>query len=362
MKIGILTFHKQINYGASLQAYALLSFIKKTYENVEIVDFVPNSEIDRRTWKRKLLHLAKTILLPKEWFYNFKKRKFTAFHKKYFVLSSENVQGDKNMHNIANKYDCLISGSDQILNLTLSGNSFSFYLPFENITKISYASSFGRTNISDLEKWAILKYLPSFSHLSFRERSGYEIVNNLIGLKEENVVVDPVFLLSENEWKNIGKISKKKSHQYIFIYAMEKSEWLENTISEVTKQYPNHKIIVVKAFSSDLNINKKHKNISIAGPEEFLSLLLNASIIITNSFHGLAFSLIFRKTVYCCAHSTRNTRLANLLSMVKEDEKMISKESNAFIPINGSDALPNLSKTIEDSKSYLLNSLKELEK
>ncbi|HBF68601.1 MAG TPA: hypothetical protein DDW20_04730, partial [Firmicutes bacterium] len=129
MKIGILTFHREINYGACLQAYALLTHIKKIQNDTEIIDFVPNSEIDKRSWKRKTLHFFKTLVSFNEKKQQLKKKKFQSFYNKHLILSKEKLIGD-NEARIANlQYQILISGSDQIFNLTLSDNSFTYYLP-----------------------------------------------------------------------------------------------------------------------------------------------------------------------------------------------------------------------------------------
>ncbi len=358
MKIGILTFHREINYGACLQAYALLTHIKKIQNDTEIIDFVPNSEIDKRSWKRKTLHFFKTLVSFNEKKQQLKKKKFQSFYNKHLILSKEKLIGD-NEARIANlQYQILISGSDQIFNLTLSDNSFTYYLPFNSITKISYGSSFGREKITDLEKWAILKYLPSFSNLSFREKNGYLIVNSLIKLKEENIVVDPVFLLSDFEWNLLIKKHIKKRKNYVFIYAMEKTKWLEKTIDLVSKKYPDYKLLLINGGNHKLNIKKKKKEIKIAGPEDFLALISEASIVVTNSFHGLAFALIFKKKIYCCAHSSKNTRLSNLLSMIGEDKKIIFENATKFEQIDGISALSKMEGYIHSSKNYLLKNLK----
>lgn len=356
MKIGILTFHKEINYGACLQAYALLTHIKKTHNDVEIIDFTPNSDIDKRSWKRKILHLFKILLSPSERKYQQKKKKFISFWNNYFILSSKSACGDKNFQKIISDYDLIISGSDQIFNLTISDYSFSYYLPFENIRKISYASSFGRENISDIEKWAILRYLPSFSSLSFREKNGYKIVNDLINVKQENIVVDPVFLLEDYEWKKLTA-KKKKENEYILIYAMEQTHWIESTIKTVSNLYPSYKLLLIKGSNCNINIPKKCKIIKSLGPGEFLSLFSNSTIIITNSFHGLAFSFIFKKKVYCCAHSNKNDRLNNLLTIVGEEKNIISNNTSIPLPIDGSKAINKMENLILKSKEYLFDNI-----
>lgn len=360
MKIGFLTFHKEINYGANLQAYAFLKYLLENSFDAEIIDLTSNKNIDRRSWKRKLLHFIKIILIPTSFKTVLKKKKFFKFQRNYYHLSSKMFLGDVSIlsSNVNYDYDVIISGSDQLFNLPLSEFTFSYYLPFNHVYKFSYASSFGRKQITDIEKWAILNYLPSFNNLSFREVTGYESVNSLVQLKERNIVVDPVFLLEKEKWLSLCKHSSKKD--YILVYFMEDSDWLKATIDYVCKIFPTYSLLVIPGTSEGIKIKNHHKTINTAGPIEFLSLFSNAKIIITNSFHGLSFSFIFNKMVYCCAHSSKNARLENLLQLVGEENKIISKPDYSKIEyINGEEAMTKMEKNINKSKEYIERCLKE---
>ncbi len=358
IKIGIITFHKEINYGANLQAYALLTFLNETYDfcEAEIIDYIPNSAIDTRSWKRKLLHLAKVLLITSAKNEAIKKKRFQSFQNKFYKLSSFSFRGDGEIRDFILPYDIVISGSDQVLNITLSEQSFAYYLPFKNVSKISYGSSFGRERISDLEKWAILKYLPDFDNLSFREESGFNIVNSIIPLSKKNIVVDPVFLLNEDKWKRLIHKNRMRA-PYVLIYALEQSDWFESAIKFVSIKYPLYKIVYISGADCKISIPRRYIDCSACGPTDFLSLLSGASLVVTNSFHGLCFSFIFRKNVYCCSHSTKNTRLLNLVKMADQEGKMIVKNTNFYQEINGSDAITAMSEHIEFSKEYLKNSL-----
>lgn len=356
-KIGILTFHKEINAGANLQAYALTCFLQNNGFDSEIIDFIPNSEVDRRSPLRKFLHLLKTRLNAKTRREENVKKEFEQFQKNNYLLSKDSYYGDADFVSmIPNKYDVLISGSDQILNLTLSGNSIAYYLPIKNVKKISYGSSFGRENISFLEKEAVKKYLCSFSHLSFREESAYQIVSSLIKVKEKNIVLDPVFLLTKHDWQKF--VINAAQSKYVFVYCMETSEWLKKTIQHVHKLYPDYDVIVVFGSNSEFKLNFKHKKYLCVNPNDFISFLVNSEIVITNSFHGIAFSILFEKQFYCCAHSSRNTRLENLLTDAGESKNIISKETISFSVIDGQKCMKKLEKKLSMSKQYLLQSIK----
>jgi len=170
-KIGIITFHQVTNLGAALQASALCKYINKNISPCEIIDFVPNSSCGNKIMQRlPLLRASKNAVLNiKNAVLHNRTSKFASFQKESMIISSSTYYGDKDMKRAAGKYDVLISGSDQILNSTLSGNSTSYYLSFDDkAKKISYASSFGRKDISQTEQLLIQTHLPEFDKISVR--------------------------------------------------------------------------------------------------------------------------------------------------------------------------------------------------
>lgn len=344
--IGILTFHRVLNVGANLQAYALQHFIQNEISSCEIIDFYPNNYLKKKSWKRRVFSFAKKYFWPASWKANARERLFKKFQEQYYVLSHNKYYGDGDYIDL-NKYSVIISGSDQILSTSISGNTITYYLPFDGIKKISYASSFGKSELLDLEKWAVMSFLPSFRSISFRETSGYELASKLIALKERNIVVDPVFLLKKSDWVSLTKPIKRR---YILVYAVEKTEWLLKAIEEAKKEFE----LPVLILSACKMINKRYgKTITAFDPKIFLSHIKNADVVITNSYHGFAFSLIFGKKVVVCAHQTRNARILSLISLINEQDKLITDKSFSYKSIDGQVAYSNLSTIIDFSKKYL---------
>lgn len=353
LKIGIVTFHRANNLGANLQAFALNKYICENIGDCEIIDYIPNNQVDNRSFIRKSLSKIKKIVL---FFQYINDMKFEKFRKRYYKLSNESYYGDSDIFFKGVQYDVLISGSDQILNTTLSGDSKSFYLAFcEGKKKISYASSFGRENISNIEKNYIEEYLSKFNALSVREKSAADILKKQIDA-ESKLVLDPVFLMEKKDWRKY-KAGINVPKKYIFVYAMEVSSQLEQIV-EITRKKLDIAVLVVYGGKG----NKiKAKEIKNCGPSEFISYIENAELIITNSFHGTAFSVIFEKNFICVSHSTRNTRLENILNLCNFSERMIAPNSifdieNALI--NGGEALKKLSQYIQGSKEYLTTNCK----
>jgi len=359
-RIGVLTFHRANNLGAVLQAYALSTYLNENICPTEIIDFYPNNSLPvKNTVFRKLVRIVKETLggqLQKERYCRFDK--FNDFINLYH-LSPQSYYGDKEIQLNPPQYDLLISGSDQILNTTLTGNSKAFYLEFaKNTPKISYASSFGRSQISDCEVDYIRHYLKDFQALSAREESGKKIIEHELR-KPVELVLDPVFLLTGDEWEKMSLPLKEE--KYIFVYAMENTPWLIEAIRK-TKEYYKLPVKIVLGGSFQLPIEGVVDN--CCGPREFLSYVKNAECVVTNSFHGTAFSIIFEKKFLCVAHSSKNTRLENICNMtdtfkqiVVDNDEITDIEKKV---IDGHKAYQRIIASIESSKNYLFDNIKPL--
>ncbi|MFR5172499.1 MAG: polysaccharide pyruvyl transferase family protein, partial [Clostridium paraputrificum] len=329
MRVGIITFHKALNFGAALQATALNEYIDNNICQSEIIDFIPNNQVPKKNIIiRKILHKFKSIVYFKENKYReLKEKKFKEYRNKYMKLSEKTYYGDNALKKDVPRYDIYISGSDQILNSTLSGNSKSYYLSFiDGVKKISYASSFGRENITDFEKKCIGEELIKFQRLSVRESNGMNIIKEYSSCSS-TLVLDPVFLLDKEKWRDKCKETKFPS-KYILVYAMEYSNIMEEFIL-LLKSVTSMPVYLLAGSETAKKLSG-NKCMGF-GPSEFLFAINNAEYVITNSFHGTAFSMIFGKKFYCIAHTTRNIRINNLLELVNYERKIIRKKISVEI-------------------------------
>lgn len=357
MKIGILTFHNAVNIGAALQAYALDEYINDNLCESEIIDFIPESDTGIGTsivfkFLKKIKRIGMYFLNRKQYI---RECKFIDF-RKMMRISKEKYEGDFEMRRACfdDKYSIIISGSDQILNTTLSGNSTSYYLDFWDGAKVSYASSFGRIDVSELELKLIENELPKFLRLSVREESGGQLIENITGIKAQ-LVLDPVFLLERDAWEKM--ISRKKNDNFIFAYLMEKDDKINNLL-EIMAKITNCSVITVYGGGTQYD-NLYGKVDKECGPLDFLEYINNAKFVVTNSFHGTAFSLIFGKKFICVRHSSRNTRLENILNLCGFPSKLLNLNElknaslyNNYL-IDGAKGYAQLNKEIVNSKKYL---------
>jgi hypothetical protein len=325
-----------------------------------VIDFVPNNNgAPSANVLRRCLSLGKRALYSVLFYKrNQKKRRFDAFSKKYVRLSAETYYGDSSICSAPPKYDIYVSGSDQILNTTLTGNSHAFYLSFvKDGKKISYASSFGRKDVSDTELAFIRRYLVGFDALSVREKSGGEIISREIEKPCVNVV-DPVFLLDGAVWREISKATRLRG-KYIFVYAMENSEMMANAIEALKAAY-DYPIYIICGGESAKSLSGER--IEDLGPSEFIGMISGAEMVLTNSFHGTAFSMILGKKLYCVSHSTRNARLENILSEAGQADKLIGAETDkkdiVEKMIDGVCGYENLLPKIDASKKYLADHIR----
>lgn len=291
--IGLLTFHKVTNYGAVLQAYALQTVIKQLGYESEYVDFTYNpsngcssaSQKNHFTKLKKLKHPFKLLYSRKKF------KRFDTFCKENIRISKKTYYGDKSMTDCFG-YDSFIVGSDQVWNFDITNNSTSYLLDFvkDDIPKNSYATSIGKDSLTEEEKLIFKKNLNRFDNISVREEKAAEILRQILN-KKIHTCLDPTLLLDSDVWSKMAKYPKYT--KYVLIYAMAETQGLIKRAKEIAKRN-NLKIIAI-------GLNKKYKgikNIYCASPEEWLGFFKSAETIVTNSFHGTAFSLNFNKSVY----------------------------------------------------------------
>ncbi len=351
-KIGIATFCKVNNYGALLQAYALSQYLKKENE----VEFL-NIRFNSRAKTSQKETMKKDTIFQKI-IGKIKKIKFEQFRRKNLIISNEVIHGDKDSKEIRDKYDYYIVGSDQVWNTDITNDTRAFFFDFiKTKPKIAYAASYGKENISEIERKWSEKYLKNFKTVSVREKQSAIYLRQELNINAK-VVCDPVFLLNKDEWINKNNL-KNKNKTYILLFYMESNSTLKSIIENIKYKY-NYPIIAIKGGIQEL---KNIKHIEGMGPKDFLSIIYNAKLIITNSFHALAFSIIFNKKVIAFEHSKWNLRISNLLELTNNNEKIIRLKDNVNEKllnektINGEIAYNKLIPLIKESKQFLKESI-----
>lgn len=340
MKICTITCHKVYNYGACLQAYALQKYLQLQGHEVQIIDYVPdgtNSQFD--FWyvspNSKYYKLCKRFKVV-NWFFavlnsfrvnNSKKRNtaFESFQSHFYNLTSR-YRAIEELRENPPSADIYIAGSDQIWNpLVSNGRNYAFYLDFgdSSVKKVSYAASFSVLSmaVSDEQIKFVKPLLNSFDKISIRESSGLEILSR-IGV-EGSQVLDPVFLLSQEQWHSIIPNKRLICKKYILVYHLfAESEGLV----EFVKKEAASKGLEIVAINDRCHRSYADIQINGAGPIEFVSLIENAEIVVADSFHATAFSLIFNKDFHIFYSFANVSRMADLLEAVGIEDRLNSFE------------------------------------
>ena len=337
MRVGILTFHDAQNHGAVLQAYALKKYIKKLGFDVNIVNYHHKNIPDGFPRKPN----------PERW------DKFNLFIKELIDFEEKVYTDERELEKL--EFDFWICGSDQIWNTEITrGFNKGFFLDFNTKgKKISYAVSMGIPKLPEKYETDFKRSLNKFDKISVREESLKEYAQKFTN-KTIIKVLDPTLLLEPDEY---DKLMLEKSYgEYVLIYALEPDERL----SAIAKQIADEK----KARILELN-DKRQQNffcdqISDAGPQEFLTLVKNAKAIITNSFHGTVFSIIFKKEFYTISRLNRNLRMENILDIVGMRDRLIDKiEDLKNVQVQDyNKAFEKLDLEKEKSQCFLKNALK----
>lgn len=333
MKTGILTFHCADNYGAMLQAYGLKTFLKTIEPDTEIVPYEPFFMRGRHwliPWYpgispgamiRSGVCRIRTIFSD----YILQKKRMKTFRTRYLTPGLRPVRTLKGLKHLT--YEVYVLGSDQIWNPDITfGLRRAYFGAFSNGYKkfvIAYAASLGGNSLDDSYDQEMRLLLANVDRLSVREKAAVPYVSRMAG-KEVSAVVDPVFLLDVDEWKKIEVLPKKRN--YILVYKTEKNEKL----MECAKKLATEKNLPVIELKYQKGIQSEDKQIIVeigAGPAEFLGYIHHADYVVTNSFHAMAFSIIYQKKFLAFEHSTRNTRLENVLEQCALEKRMVRNES-----------------------------------
>lgn len=374
-KVGLITYHSAYNFGSVLQAYATQEAIKSIAGNCEIINY--RSKEQRRvysifTWNKEKFYLKSIVrnLLCIMDYGSQRKRalKYEDTMRKLLTLTEECITPD-DVYAIWNRYDVVVSGSDQIWNKhsnELEHVGWEYMNPYllhgYTKKKISYASSV--TNMSDVEIQRILPDLNSFDRISVREFSSYKKIEPLVSTSICNVL-DPTFLLSSDEWVRKLELKRCDGEPYILFYVLCRRKEMNNLMKTVRKIGENKQIKI--KMIAPLNNIKSVQGIEVlkeVEPIEFMELIYNAKSVITDSYHGTILSVNLQKDIYSVCKGfpsdfrksdilerigLQNRVIRNIEQLLQEDFQAIDyKHVNAIVDV-----------LRKESKEYLISAIRD---
>ena len=335
-KVGIVTIHNSPNYGACLQSFALYEYIREQGVDCEIIDVhrpVNRDYIYEKqyssfrnnpfTLKKRLRNFVRALLGRKS------KLFLSALSEERFNSFNSNIRCSRPYCRLSDLkknppiYDLYISGSDQLWNPSQPYCLEPYFLTFapKNSIKISYATSIGITELSELEKLKFKEWLSTYNAISVREQQAKILLESFIN-KKVITVADPTFLLDVEKWKTIAVYPKLKE-KYIAVFILSYRPELVQYAIKLSKE-SGYKLVLMKQhmpFSEDYILENDF------GPKEFLGYLGNASLVITDSFHCSVFSLLMgAENFYSYIHpgNKRGSRITDLLKTFRLEDHLLS--------------------------------------
>lgn len=369
-KIRILSFQNAHNFGAVLQAYGLQQTILSLgYTDVKFINYNPKYLSDRyKPFSWKQLKPAKISLksivgritrVPFHFISTLKRNAAFGASIKRLLIQTDSVK--KNECDLSSEeYDVLVCGSDQIWNTSLTGTFDPVFLGNGRYRRkgyaISYAPSTELSSLTEEKAKELASLLTGFRHVSVREVPIKEKLQKYTE-KDIKVCVDPTILCGVDAFNKIVA-PKQVKDKYILVYAYDP---FKESVLKLVKSIPNwqeYKIYSILLGSRDVKLFFNRNVLCELPIEEFLSYIKHASYVVTNSFHGLAFSLLFEKNFNVAFEPGKHIRCESLLRQLNLMDRFIDNERNVswknidFKKING-----ELTEIRKKSYEYLITSL-----
>jgi hypothetical protein len=345
-RIAICTlFHKNYNYGGVLQAYATQKVLADKGYEAEIISFDDAKSVNpiyptnlSRIKQYSVIEVVKKIseIINKKYNTGLQKKlqiRYSLY--KDFVkrnVSVSKIYSDENINDIGKSYDVFISGSDQVWNPNAVNNLYlqNFQLK-EGAKRISYAASIGRDGLSKWECNIMIPLISKFDYISVREKSAKEILKRHIDSKDISVVCDPTILLPSVKWDEVA-CERMIQDPYVIMYAFSECRFINHLID----YYRNKGIkcyYIPYAKNSPNSFDEKYHITPLfdVGPSQFISLIKHSEMVVTDSFHGSVFSVIYNKPFIVFERdnnnnkTSKNCRIYDLLNTLKLSNRLVTE-------------------------------------
>ena len=328
MKIGILTFHHSLNCGAALQAWALQTYLRQQGLDAEIVNY------GKIGWPSKYYLRTDSLRHFVGSFYN----GFNTFRRSFLIESYRRHLYRRFLKDVmrigravdkgginALGYTHLIAGSDQVWHPIINEGDETYFLAnaADGVKRISYAPSFGVDTFEpDLEA-RMASWLAAFDKISVREPQGAEIVKRICG-REATVVCDPTLLLSREDYERIERRPRfALPEKYIAVYTICGHPWAEDEAIKLGERIGLPIVHLPGGQLARWYLPGKVKRITALGPAEWLWFIHHAEYVVTNSFHGTVFSLLFHRPFWVALNDkASDSRMLTLLAGTGYESRM----------------------------------------
>lgn len=363
MKVGLITLHNVKNYGSVLQTYATQKIFKNLGCEIDVINYSRKELMDENLLENRintskifsknfLTRIVGRILLGDS-----VKKQCKVFNE--FLNNNINLTQRYNSFEELEKNvpeaDIYCTGSDQVWNSDWNkGIQKAFFLEFvDNKPKISYASSFGKSELDPDEVEITREMLKKYKHISVREKSAVKIIHDL-GIQNVEHVLDPTLMLDKEEWSKLGTEIKHKG-KYILVYQLNtKNPEFDAYVKGLSKK---KKMPIIRVSNVIYQVFKYGKFAYCPTVNEFLTYFLNAEYIVTDSFHATGFSINFNKKFVSIFPKKFSTRLQSILELTGLESRRV-KDFNDFSIIDEEIDYERVNKIIEKEREKSMNYLK----
>jgi len=367
MKIALITIHWTPNYGAALQAFSTVQVLKE-FGEVSVIDYRSKRLYRSMALLRFGGEFRAVLRVGKDVFRLFPRycviKKFKRFGHEYLNMTKI-ISTDQDFNELSRQFDIFVSGSDQIWNPRVSNENGKidgrYFLDFAGgQKKISYASSIGSYNYSEKELSRVVSLLEQYDHLAVRESDSAKYLEELLKRPVEHVL-DPTLLLTKDQWLQAFEIDEDDCvNPYILVYALKKDKALKRAVETVASYL---KIRVITIDQDPFTNFKNEKHIRDAGPIDFVKLFSKASYVVTNSFHGVCFSLNFNIPFVVTTPPGGINRIDSLLVAVGAPDRIVKDSAKLSALVEAKlefSAMNNrLNRLRKESMKYIKNSIIE---
>lgn len=364
MKVDVITRHAVANYGSILQSYSTQKVMEKLGVECEIINYIREDEKGKNIWKMLLKRSNKwnkniitrlIYRIMQEPNYTYSYNKFLEFRKEILKETREYNSLDE-LKNDLPEADVFCTGSDQVWGQI--GNEpydEAYFLKFvpKNKKCIAYSASFGK-KVNSKELLNNLNFLlKDYNKILVRENTAVEIIKS-IGIENVEQVLDPTLLLDKEEWSKLAIDIKNKS-DYVLVYQLHDNKQFEIFSKQFAKK-ANLKLIRISPSIS--NIFKTGHTVFMPTPQEFLGYIKNAKYILTDSFHGTVFSILFNKNFIDILPDKSATRIESILALTGLENRIL-KSYQDFSLINKNIKYKNINEILKKERIKSVNLLKE---
>ncbi len=350
MKIATVTYQRHDNYGAMLQCYALQKKLEELGAETKVIDYVCRvsehpfslAALRAKGIKRYITGAIGAITrIPRA-------KRFKQFRK---LLKMTAPVDEKSIWRYSNQFDGYIAGSDNIWNADITGLDKNYFLSFtaDKRRRAAFAASFGSSKIKETLTAQYETLLSDFAIINCREKSGAELANVLTG-KETGVVCDPSLLLTREDWAALA-VEPKEKQPYLLAYQMVPSGEFVRFVEQVAEEKGLPVIYIPFPYGKT-----KCKSKLTIGPIEWLGYFKNAEYVLTDSFHGCAFSVLFGRE-FAVKISQLGERIENLLTVLDIKDRVV--ESAAAAVSLGKIDYTSVNERLSDFREYSTEKLKE---